>query len=169
MRAFPPTPLAASPRCAARRRSLRLPPPPRTAAAPPPAPDGPPATLRDLEVSLGAAVAAEDYAGAAALRDRLRFLRRDAVQGVEAANAAFYAAFAEMDYAAMARLWGRGDSVRCTHPGAALIQGRDAVLASWAHVFRRGGRMAVRVERLQCVCAGTAGVGVARGWRERQR
>lgn len=119
--------------------------------------DAPPSSRRNLEDALREAVSREDYAAAAALRDQLAFVKRDETQGVEAANAAFYAAFSSMDLAAMDRLWGVGDAVRCTHPGASCILGRDAVMASWAHVFRRGGRMAIRAEQLHVHAAGTLG------------
>ena len=61
------------------------------------------------------------------MRDKLRFARADALQGVEAASAAFYAAFERMNARDMARAWGFGDHVSCTHPGAATIVGREQV------------------------------------------
>ncbi len=59
------------------------------------------------------------------MRDKLRFARADATQGVEAASAAFYSAFERMNARDMARAWGFGDHVSCTHPGAATIVGRE--------------------------------------------
>ena len=102
------------------------------------------------------------------MRDKLRFARADALQGVEAASAAFYAAFERMNARDMARAWGFGDHVSCTHPGAATIVGREQarrcqrcapsrplrsrapppaqVLASWDAVFSGGGKLKIRLQ-----------------------
>lgn len=90
-------------------------------------------TSDELQRALQEAVAREDFAEAARLRDVLRFRRSDALQGVEAANARFYAAFERMDAREMARVWGEGDHVRCTHPGASCILGRQEVCACPCH------------------------------------
>ena len=47
-----------------------------------------------------------------------------------AANAAFYAAFAGRDFAAMIRIWADED-VSCIHPGWPPLVGRKAVLDSY--------------------------------------
>ena len=85
--------------------------------------------MRALQLALESAVEREDYAAAAALRDRLAFWQNDALTGVEAANARFYAAFQRMDAKEMGRVWGVGQHVRCTHPGSSCILGRDEVRA----------------------------------------
>jgi limonene-1,2-epoxide hydrolase len=112
--------------------------------------------VQALEAALAAAIAREDYAEAARVRDKLRFARADALQGVEAASAAFYAAFERMNARDMARAWGFGDHVSCTHPGAATIVGREQVRRcerlSWcvaeAHIHRAGaGQLGRRVFR----------------------
>lgn len=54
---------------------------------------------------------------------------------VLAANAAFYAAFAGRDFAAMDRLWARTSAVSCVHPGWNLLSGREAVMASWQAIL----------------------------------
>lgn len=53
-----------------------------------------------------------------------------------AAEAAFYAAFRELDLAAMAGVWLDSPSCSCIHPGGVLIQGIAAVLDSWRDIFR---------------------------------
>lgn len=51
------------------------------------------------------------------------------------ANEAFYLAFANADFQAMAGIWsGRGDVV-CAHPGWPVLQGRHEVLASWRRIL----------------------------------
>jgi hypothetical protein len=53
-------------------------------------------------------------------------------------NAAFYRAFSRGDIVAMSDLWARHTPVACLHPGAAVLQGREAVLASWRQILRGG-------------------------------
>jgi hypothetical protein len=53
----------------------------------------------------------------------------------EAAEAAFYMAFANTDLAAMARVWHASPAdIRCVHPGGDLLAG-GAVLESWRSIF----------------------------------
>jgi ketosteroid isomerase-like protein len=54
---------------------------------------------------------------------------------VLAANAAFYRAFTERDVAAMDALWARDVPVACIHPGWQVLNGRDAVMASWRGIL----------------------------------
>lgn len=56
-------------------------------------------------------------------------------RAVLAANAAFYRAFAERDVAAMDALWARSVPVACIHPGWQVLNGRDAVMASWRGIL----------------------------------
>lgn len=51
------------------------------------------------------------------------------------AHAAFYEAFAERDVDAMEDLWARTLPVTCVHPGWSLLEGREAVLASWKSIL----------------------------------
>jgi ketosteroid isomerase-like protein len=53
-----------------------------------------------------------------------------------AAEAAFYAAFRALDVEQMGRVWLVSPDASCIHPGGALLQGTDAILASWAAIFR---------------------------------
>ena len=54
------------------------------------------------------------------------------------ANEAFYEAFAQGDYASMARLWSTTERVICAHPGWAPVYGRDAVMGSWRAILKHG-------------------------------
>ena len=56
-------------------------------------------------------------------------------RAVLAANAAFYRAFAERDVAAMDALWARSTPVACIHPGWQVLNGREAVMASWRGIL----------------------------------
>ncbi len=58
-----------------------------------------------------------------------------AERAVLAANAAFYRAFAERDVDAMVALWARTVPVACIHPGWQVLDGRDAVMASWRGIL----------------------------------
>ena len=51
------------------------------------------------------------------------------------AHAVFYEAFKHCDPDVMAGLWADTDVV-CVHPGAAAIVNYDAIIRSWANIFR---------------------------------
>lgn len=51
-----------------------------------------------------------------------------------AAEAAFYAAFADCDYKAMDAVWA-SEGVICIHPGSPVLVGRDVVMRSWANIL----------------------------------
>jgi ketosteroid isomerase-like protein len=61
---------------------------------------------------------------------------KKAVDAVVAANASFYAAFEMLDGPAMARAWSETAPLSCIHPSGRLLEGREAVLASWREIFR---------------------------------
>jgi ketosteroid isomerase-like protein len=63
------------------------------------------------------------------------------IDGVLAANAAFYAAFEERDLDAMSQLWEHSDRVLCTHPGWARLQGWGQVAASFFALFQNAQRL----------------------------
>lgn len=69
------------------------------------------------------------------------------VDRVLAANAAFYAAFAARDVAAMAALWAQRAPVTCIHPGWHPLVGRDAVLESWRDILAGPNSPAIRCAR----------------------
>lgn len=56
-------------------------------------------------------------------------------EAVLAANAAFYRAFATRDVEAMEALWARETPVACIHPGWQVLNGREAVMASWRGIL----------------------------------
>lgn len=49
---------------------------------------------------------------------------------------AFYKAFRELDADAMKQVWMESLTVSCIHPGGELLQGFEAVVDSWADIFR---------------------------------
>lgn len=53
-----------------------------------------------------------------------------------AVEAAFYAAFRALDIEQMGRVWLDASQTSCIHPGGALLRGTEAILASWAEIFR---------------------------------
>jgi len=57
---------------------------------------------------------------------------RDAVLAL---NEAFYRAFNERNFAAMAALWAVSLPVSCVHPGWGALIGREAVMGSWEDVL----------------------------------
>ncbi len=61
-------------------------------------------------------------------------MRRTELDVLEA-NEAFYAAFADRDLDAMAAIWAEAHAVACIHPGWDVLDGRDAVLASWRTIL----------------------------------
>ena len=72
------------------------------------------------------------------------------------ANQAFYAAFEALDLEAMAALWAAHDPVSCIHPGWAMLVGRQAVLSSWAGIFRGTQAMRFDLRDPQVFVAGTS-------------
>lgn len=53
----------------------------------------------------------------------------------EAAEAAFYLAFARVDLDLMKTVWSSAHPVACIHPGGGPRLGRQAVIQSWAEIF----------------------------------
>ncbi|MFN0207998.1 MAG: nuclear transport factor 2 family protein [Planctomycetota bacterium] len=62
-------------------------------------------------------------------------------KAVSRANLKFYRAFESLDYDKMAAVWLRADYVKCVHPGAEMIIGYDAVMASWRSIFEHTERI----------------------------
>jgi ketosteroid isomerase-like protein len=60
------------------------------------------------------------------------------LDGVMAANNAFYRAFETADMDAMSDLWEHSDRVTCGHPGWAVLRGWAQVSASWLTLFAGG-------------------------------
>ena len=55
----------------------------------------------------------------------------EVARAIREVNDAYYRAFRERDYEAMAFLWAKELPVSCIHPGMAPLIGRDDVLRSW--------------------------------------
>jgi ketosteroid isomerase-like protein len=81
------------------------------------------------------------------------------IVAIDFANQAFYRAFAAVDLDAMANVWALAAPVSCSHPGAAPIFGRDAVLASWRGIFAAATRFAIDHRPIHVDMVG--GIGVA--------
>ena len=62
----------------------------------------------------------------------------------EAAESAFYAAFAACDYNAMEAVWA-DDDVVCIHPGSSALVGRTAVMRSWSNMLLNAEQPNIRV------------------------
>jgi len=60
------------------------------------------------------------------------------VHSPDAAETAFYAAFAASDPGAMGAVWATGPDVVCIHPAGAPITGYDSVMASWRDILGGG-------------------------------
>ncbi|KAI9080117.1 hypothetical protein K1719_037933 [Acacia pycnantha] len=88
-----------------------------------------------LEEELHNAIAEENYAKAAEIRDALKNLQKDIKTTVLGANSRFYDSFRTGDLAAMQALWARRDEVCCVHPGLRGISGYDDVIESWNFVW----------------------------------
>ncbi len=56
----------------------------------------------------------------------------------EAAEEAFYAAFAANDLAAMMQVWASGPDIVCIHPGGPRLEGPDDIRRSWAAILDPG-------------------------------
>jgi ketosteroid isomerase-like protein len=56
-------------------------------------------------------------------------------EDILAANAAYYRAFTDGDFAAMSRIWA-DDNVSCIHPGWPVIIGRQEILESYSEILR---------------------------------
>jgi ketosteroid isomerase-like protein len=63
------------------------------------------------------------------------------------ANATFYRAFTDGDYAAMSGLWAQRAPVTCLHPGARALVGRSAVLDAWRRILGGAARFELRCDR----------------------
>ncbi len=56
------------------------------------------------------------------------------------ANQTFYRAFSDGDMDAMDALWSSAAPVACSHPGWAVLTGRDTVMDSWRTILDSPGR-----------------------------
>jgi ketosteroid isomerase-like protein len=77
-------------------------------------------------------------------------------QEVLAANAAFYAAFAERDVEAMEAVWSRSDSIACVHPGWRALHGRESVMATWRSILEGEGAPDITFSNARAYVNGTS-------------
>jgi uncharacterized protein (TIGR02246 family) len=54
---------------------------------------------------------------------------------VRAVNQRFYDALSRQNMLAMEEIWAHRADVRCVHPGRGIVEGWDAVRASWRAIF----------------------------------
>ncbi|MGE5595830.1 MAG: nuclear transport factor 2 family protein [Hyphomicrobiales bacterium] len=80
------------------------------------------------------------------------------------ANERFYVAFSSRDFAAMGRLWAERQPVTCVHPGWNLIEGREAVLRSWAGILSNPAQARVLSGGAKVVVSGDLAFVVCREW-----
>lgn len=63
----------------------------------------------------------------------------------DAAEAAFYTAFADCDYTAMDAVWASEGGI-CIHPGSPVLFGRDVVMRSWANILVHSEPPTIRIK-----------------------
>ena len=73
-----------------------------------------------------------------------------------AANAAYYRAFANADFAQMSRLWA-DDDVSCIHPGWPALFGRRAVLESYRNILGNPNQSRIEHRNDTAMVAGSEG------------
>ena len=61
--------------------------------------------------------------------------RDDDREAVSATNTAFYQAIEHADLDLMGAIWDTAEDIRCVHPGTLMLNGRSAVMRSWAVVM----------------------------------
>lgn len=75
-----------------------------------------------------------------------------------AAEAAFYAAFRNLDDDAMRAVWLESPDASCVHPGGSLLHGTEQVLASWQEIFRESSPPTVDYRLVQASADGKLAV-----------
>ncbi|TCK17189.1 ketosteroid isomerase-like protein [Thiogranum longum] len=66
----------------------------------------------------------------------------------EAAEQAFYEAFANADLSAMMAVWAEREFIECIHPMGDRVQGYDAVQESWREIFEGGLRVRFKLSNV---------------------
>jgi len=89
----------------------------------------------ELEEELENAIAAENYARAAQIRDTLKNLQKGSKTAIFGANRRFYESFRNGDLAAMQGIWAKRKDVCCVHPGLKGITGYDDIIESWNFIW----------------------------------
>lgn len=87
------------------------------------------------EADIYRAVAARDYAAAAAHKRTLDSLHLDQAGAVLQVNSAYYQALTAQEYERMQEVWLPDASVTCIHPGMEPLVGYKDVMENWREVF----------------------------------
>lgn len=77
----------------------------------------------------------------------------------EAAETAFYTAFADCDVKAMNTIWASANVI-CIHPGSSALVGREAVMRSWSNMLSNAELPNIRVNVLSRLTEGGLAVHV---------
>lgn len=93
------------------------------------------ASVHAVESELFEAIDRGDFDRAADLKSKLGDMHFDDCASVLCVNSAFYRAFSEKDYDAMADLWLHDSTVCCIHPSHEPLVGAKDVLNSWKQMF----------------------------------
>lgn len=70
------------------------------------------------------------------------------------ANEAFYAAFANMDVAAMSDVWSSDESITCSHPGWPSLSGRKQVMDSWHTILQNNSPLEISCQSAEVHLSG---------------
>jgi ketosteroid isomerase-like protein len=70
-------------------------------------------------------------------------------EAVRRANAAFYAAFENLDIQRMEDVWLKEPYITCVHPGWSLLSGWGPVMASWERIFEHTFEIRIAFEDLR--------------------
>jgi ketosteroid isomerase-like protein len=74
------------------------------------------------------------------------------------ANASFYRAFTDGDFAAMSEIWAQRTPVTCLHPGARAVVGRSAVLDTWRQILGGPSRLKLRCDQAVVLVTGETAI-----------
>lgn len=80
----------------------------------------------------------------------------------EEAEAAFYRAFEQNDFAGMVSVWDGGDAVVCVHPMSSALRGARAVAEGWREIFAGAVAMRFGIERIQVTRVGPLAIHVVK-------
>lgn len=73
-------------------------------------------------------------------------------------NARFYEAFEHSDLDMLDDVWSHSPLVKCIHPGWHLLEGWEAVRASWQNIFKADTDMKVSLRNISAEVRGTLGI-----------
>lgn len=77
-------------------------------------------------------------------------------------ESAFYEAFRRLDIEQMRAVWSDALTTSCIHPGGELLQGTEAIIASWSEIFRDSQPPRVEHELIQSSVDGQLAVHTVR-------